>query len=63
MTSDPTILLRLREVLRRVPVSRSTWYAGIAQGRFPRPVRLGARSVAWRASDIDALVKGGTDDL
>lgn len=59
MPSTPTTLLRLREVLKRVPVSRSTWYAGVAQGRFPRPVRLGARSVAWRASDIDALVQMG----
>lgn len=59
MPSTPTTLLRLREVLRRVPVSRSTWYAGVAQGRFPQPVRLGARSVAWRASDIDSLVQMG----
>ncbi len=59
MPSTPTTLLRLREVLKRVPVSRSTWYAGVAQGRFPRPVRLGARSVAWRASDIDSLVQMG----
>lgn len=41
-----------------IPVSRSAWYKGIAEGRFPKGVKLGARSIAWRASDIAAIVKG-----
>ena len=41
-----------------VPVSRSTWYKGVAEGRFPQGIKLGARSIAWRASDIAAIVKG-----
>lgn len=39
-----------------VPVSRSGWYAGIREGKFPAPVKLGPRVSAWKASDIRALV-------
>ncbi|HVQ64712.1 MAG TPA: AlpA family phage regulatory protein [Terriglobia bacterium] len=49
-------LLRLRQVLQVFPVSRSTWWAGVAAGRFPKPVRLGPRCVAWRVRDIRALI-------
>ncbi len=50
-------LLRLPNVLQRFPVSRSDWYAGIRSGRYPAPVKLGPRSVAWKSSDIDALIQ------
>lgn len=52
-------LLRLPQVLARVPVSRATWYAGIKIGRYPKPVSLGPRCVAWRSSDIQRIVSGG----
>ena len=48
-------LLRLPEVLALIPVSKSTWWAGCKSGRFPRPVKIGARTTAWRGSDIIAL--------
>ena len=47
-----------------IPVSRAAWYAGIQQGIYPRPVKLSARSSAWLASDIEALIQkltGGTE--
>lgn len=48
-------LLRLPEVLALIPVSKSTWWAGCKSGRFPRPVKIGSRTTAWRGSDIIAL--------
>lgn|GEM_PF-3213206 len=54
---DDCALWRLDEVLRRFPVSRSAWYAGMADGRYPQPVRLGPRSVAWRPWDIQVLIE------
>lgn len=39
-----------------LPVSKSTWWEGVASGRFPRPVRLSARTVAWSAKEIRALI-------
>lgn len=49
-------ILRLPEVLRLFPVSRSAWYQGIAEGRFPAGIKLSARAVGWKKSDIDKLV-------
>lgn len=57
MTDDK--LLRLRQVLQILGISRSTFYAGIRVNRYPAPVKLGARAVAWRASDIAALIEKG----
>ena len=43
-----------------IPVSKSTWWAGIKAGRYPRPVKLGLRITAWRVEDIrDLIEKGG----
>ena len=53
-------LLRLNQVLARVPISRATWYAGIRDGRFPPPVKLGVRISAWRERDIRELLDRGT---
>jgi predicted DNA-binding transcriptional regulator AlpA len=54
-------LLRLPQVLSLVPVSRSTWWAGCKSGRFPKPVKLGPRTTAWRAADIAALLESLTE--
>jgi prophage regulatory protein len=40
------------------PVSRSSWWAGVKSGRYPRPVHLGPRITAWRVGDIRALING-----
>jgi hypothetical protein len=39
-----------------IPVSKSTWWAGIRSGRFPKPVKLGPRITVWRVEDIRALI-------
>ncbi|MBU1040084.1 MAG: helix-turn-helix transcriptional regulator [Humidesulfovibrio sp.] len=49
--------LRMKEVLTVYPVSKSTWWAGIKTGRYPKPYKLGAKTVAWRESDISKLVE------
>ena len=41
-------------------VSRATWYQGIQKGFYPEPVKLSSRASAWRASDIEALMKNIT---
>ena len=41
-----------------IPVSKSTWWAGVKSGRYPPPVRtLGERISAWRVEDIRDLIK------
>lgn len=41
-----------------LPISKSSWWAGVAEGKFPRPIKLGARTTCWRESEILALVSG-----
>lgn len=59
-------LLRLQEVLNRVPISRSSWWEGCRTGRFPQPIKIGPRTTVWRAEDIDAFIdslgKQGADN-
>ena len=52
-----TGFLRLPQVLNFVPISKSAWWEGCKTGRFPKPVKLGPRTTAWRAEDIAALVQ------
>jgi prophage regulatory protein len=42
-----------------IPVSKSTWWAGVKTGRFPKPVKLGPRTTAWRVEDIRKLIAEG----
>jgi prophage regulatory protein len=55
--------LRLNQIIGNkgapaiIPVSRSTWWAGVREGRFPKPVKLGKRTTAWRVSDIRAFIE------
>jgi len=35
-----------------IPVSSSTWWQGVKDGRYPQPVKLSERCTAWRVRDI-----------
>jgi len=43
-----------------IPVSKSTWWAGVKSGRYPKPVKLGPRITAWRVEDIRRLILTGS---
>lgn len=45
-------LLRIEEVVHIIGISRNTVYRRIKEGTFPKQVRIGPNSVAWRQSDI-----------
>jgi predicted DNA-binding transcriptional regulator AlpA len=52
--------VRLRDIIGPtglIPVSRSSWYAGVKDGRFPKPIKLGRRTAAWRVDEIRDLIK------
>ncbi|MGA2897233.1 MAG: AlpA family transcriptional regulator [Acidobacteriaceae bacterium] len=46
-------ILRLPQVKIRVGLSRSSIYLAVSQGKFPRPVSLGARAVGWLEAEVD----------
>lgn len=49
--------LRQAQVLRLIPVGKSTWWNGIKSGRFPKGVNLGGRVTAWKVEDIRELIE------
>jgi predicted DNA-binding transcriptional regulator AlpA len=51
-----TGFVRLPEILKVFPVSKSTWWTGVKDGRFPKPVKLGPKISAWRVGDIRELI-------
>jgi hypothetical protein len=40
-----------------IPVGSSSWWEGVRNGRYPKPVKLGLRTTAWRVEDIRALIR------
>jgi prophage regulatory protein len=54
-------LLRLKGVLKIIPVCAGTWRNGVRDGRFPQPVKLGPNITCWRVRDVLALVNGEPD--
>jgi len=51
-----TGFVRLNTILKIIPVSKSTWWAGVKSGRFPKSIKLGLRTTAWRVEDIRNLI-------
>lgn len=56
-TLPETGFLRLPEVLKLIPIGKSTWWQGAKEGKFPKPVKLGERTTAWRVEDIKSLIE------
>lgn len=50
-------LLRLPQVIGRTGLCRTAIYESIKAGEFPRPVKLGARAVAWPSSQINSWIE------
>lgn len=56
--------VRLAQILAPrgpIPVSKSTWWQGVKDGRFPQPQKLGPRTTVWRAEDIRSLYEVVSD--
>ena len=59
---DPTALLRLKQVLRLVPIGASTWWLWVRQGKAPASIKLGPHTTAWRARDVlEMIERAGVD--
>ena len=53
-----TGFVRLSQILAPrgpIPVSKSTWWLGVKEGRFPQSQKLGPRTTVWRAEEIRAI--------
>lgn len=59
--------IRIKEILKIFPIGKSTWWDGVKEGRFPKPIKLGLRTTAWKVEDIKFLIasyncKGGKNE-
>jgi prophage regulatory protein len=62
VTQTRETLLRRKDVQARIGLSRSTIYALISEGKFPKPIPLTGRTVAWTQSSIDQWIAGRIAD-
>jgi prophage regulatory protein len=49
--------VRLPVILELYPVGESSWWRGVQNGIYPKPVKLSTRVCAWRISDIRRLLQ------
>jgi len=55
-TDRPERLYRLKDVLQLIPISKSSWFAGIKTGRYPAGHKLSERTTVWKESELRALI-------
>jgi len=53
---DPDRIVRLKNVLARTGLSRSTIYRKIAEGTFPAQLKISTNGTGWRESDISRWI-------
>lgn len=54
---DEFAFMRLPEILKVFPVSKSKWWEGVRIQRYPKSIKLGPRVTVWRKSDIRKLLE------
>jgi len=58
--NSPDRILRIKTVLGRTGLSRSTLYRKIQQGTFPKQLRISDRCMGWRESAVEAWMRSPT---
>lgn len=48
--------VRLPLILSIIPIGKSSWWAGVKAGRYPKPLKISSRTTAWRVEDIRKLI-------
>lgn len=69
-TLPETGFLRLKQIIgdpkseppipALIPVGKSTWWAGVKSGRFPKAIKLTPRTTVWRVEDIREYINDPT---
>jgi len=56
MQTPQTKFLRTKQIIPAIlPISRSAWFLGIREGRYPQGIKLSPRTTVWDAEVIQAL--------
>ena len=51
-----TGFVKLQTILSVIPVSKSTWWAGVKTGKYPKSIKHGS-STFWKTEDINNLIE------
>ena len=54
--------VRLPVVLRVLDIGKTTWWCGVREGKFPKPIKIGTRTARWNVKDIRALIERYTEE-
>lgn len=49
--------VRLPLILALIPISKSSWWNGVKSGKYPKSVKLGTKTTAWKVEDINRLIE------
>ena len=54
--------VRLPVVLRVLDIGKTTWWCGVREGKFPKPIKIGTRTARWNVKNIRALIEKYTEE-
>lgn len=54
-------VLKLKEVLAKTSLGKTTLYALLKKSQFPKPINLGVRAVGWPESEIESWIQSKID--
>ncbi len=57
LTLPETGFLRIKDVLRFIPIKKPTWWKWVRTGKAPKGIKFGPNITVWRAEDIRELVQ------
>ena len=40
-----------------IPISKTSWWKGVAEGKYPKPIKISEKVTVWRSDQIEALIK------
>ena len=49
-------IARIAQVMAQTGLPRSSLYTQVKEGKFPKPIKIGVRSVGWRVEDVEAWI-------
>lgn len=53
--------IRLPAIIKLLGIGKTSFYRGVREGRFPKPMKIGPRTSAWRVKDIRDLLESFDD--
>lgn len=54
--------IRLPVILKVLSIGKTTWWCGVRDGKFPKPIKMGKRTARWNVKDIRALIEKYTEE-